>query len=549
MGIFTHPVKNFPFVKMYKAIQTSLKAELEEAIKHNRLNASVDKLYEPIVKAIKRYSEPNIKNVLDKYVRDEPDYKLDIVKKGASYYARILDKSNKEVEKTETSLIKDPKMLIKASAELMVEKTANKAIAAEVVKARQIKPIPVLHKDFASAVMQRAGTRGQFKIEDLRISIVLKNPTVLQHVPNEVSDSLLAQKLNDAANQGEILKQLTEAYIKISKEIATPADEQGAQAQMRAASEAISKQAKARAAKVITDLVKMNVDQNQFNADIKVSLAVAIGGAVLGATATAASLLTAPLHLGMATAASAIATAQSLKTTVHLIIDSGKTVETTSKELGAALASLQKEYKTASSLDVGIAETGKTLANSLIPNFQNSITRIKSLMDQVNGGLQGRELQLHRMAAQLDDIITKTSNMEKKLAEFQKVNQTSLTTKQKAFMVRAEKTTAEIPAVVKEMLKQLRKSVQGLMGLKGSYATMREGVNKLASGKPTWAEVTEVLVGTATTAGFLVAGNIGSPDPYKGMEAFNNMASLVGNIQGSLDLMLNLSKSLEDLIQ
>jgi hypothetical protein len=70
-------------------------------------------------------------------------------------------------------------------------------------------------------------------------------------------------------------------------------------------------------------------------------------------------------------------------------------------------------------------------------------------------------------------------------------------------------------------------------------------VGKIAAGKPTWAEVTEVLIGAAAAAGFMAAGNVDAPDAYKGMEAFNMMAGMVGNAQSSIDATLNLAKGLE----
>ena len=108
MSIFSHSVKNFPFDKLYKAVQVALKVE--------------DDVFKLAVGAIKKVNEPAIKKLLEKYAKEQHPYKMEATIDGSSYFVRILDEHGKKVDKTDTYLIKDPKSLVKASLETLAEK-------------------------------------------------------------------------------------------------------------------------------------------------------------------------------------------------------------------------------------------------------------------------------------------------------------------------------------------------------------------------------------------------------------------------------------------
>jgi hypothetical protein len=280
---------------------------------------------------------------------------------------------------------------------------------------------------------------------------------------------------------------------------------------------------------------------------MKIALGVAITGTVVGGAATVASIVTAPLHLGVATVASAAATAQSIKATFDLIRDSRKTLETTTEELNEALRTIQTQYENARTTTVGLKELGKTAINSLVlPNSMTTINRAKTLVEQVQNGLQTREVTTHKLAAYLSDIVDKSQKAENKLAEFERINKDKLSAKEKDSMAKIKKAVEDGSAHMKQVLQSVSGGFATLTKLKQNYGEMRKAVDKIASGKPTWAEVGEVLIGTAASAGFMVAGGINSPDPFKGMENLNNLATLVGNAQGSIDMGMNLGQSLED---
>jgi hypothetical protein len=111
---------------------------------------------------------------------------------------------------------------------------------------------------------------------------------------------------------------------------------------------------------------------------------------------------------------------------------------------------------------------------------------------------------------------------------------------------KAQKRIEDSSKTMHQIHQEVTKYFAAVTTLKKSYAEMRNAVEEIAAGKPTWAQVGEVLISTAAAAGFMVAGNVNSPDPTKGLENINTIAGLVGNVQGSLDLSVNLSQGFED---
>ena len=539
MSIFLHQIKGFPFDKLYKAVQTKLDVE--------------DEAFAGPLGHIKLKNEPAVKKLLARLLKENPSHNMEAFSESTHIFVRVLDQKGKVVDNTKTVLLADYPTKIQVSRQMVAEEKARHAAAARVVAVRQTKPIPVIHKNFAKEVMDKAGKNGKFEIKDLKIGIDITDPHILRLVPNQVSDSLLAQKLHDAASVEEIRTELTTAYINASNSIKSKPDTDKYKAEVAAAKKefeaalpGVVARATHRASKPITDLVKMNIDQKHFKIEAEVALGVAVGGTVVGVAVTAVSIVTAPLHFGVATAASVAATVQSLKSTVDLIRDASRSLEGTKKALDDALVSIDAQYKKASSALVGATEMGKAAANALLPGVVTSINRVQTLVGQVRNGLENREIAMHRMAAQLSDVVDKAQKTENQLAEFEKRNNGALSQKQHESTHKVRKAVADASAAMKQIHKELTEGFAAVTKLKDSYGQIREAFEKIASGEPNWSKIGQVLIGTVVSAGFMAAGNFNSPDPIKGLEGINTIAGLLGNAQGSIDLGVNLGQGLED---
>src|SRR5262249_43253804 len=118
MSIYSHVIKDFPFDKLFKAVQTALKVD--------------DHTFASPLEAIKKHNQPAIKTVLSHF-KDKPTYKMEALFESSDINVRVLDDHNKVVPNTKAALLRNHATVIKASRELLAEEKEKHDAAAHVV--------------------------------------------------------------------------------------------------------------------------------------------------------------------------------------------------------------------------------------------------------------------------------------------------------------------------------------------------------------------------------------------------------------------------------
>ena len=413
---------------------------------------------------------------------------------------------------------------------------------------KQITPISLFRNvNVAKPVLALAKRAdAKFEIDNIEISIVLGDKKVLEAAPsNEKDYGLLAHQMYDAANFETIKKEIAAELDKIADRVTSEKDMAKANSDFDAALQRILGDAADRAGKPFTDLTKTKIDRRNY----EIKETVKMTAKVVGLATSIASLATTPFTAGASTIISIVAI---LSTARSIGVQMGRLAqeaEQTAGELAGDLKVLLTRYQDATKNRVGVEEVLKSGVNAIWEDAAASISGCKTKKDYLKSKIDGLKVDSHNLSDKLDESLKKQAAAQKQLHEFEKSAEEVL---DPADVKRVEK----LVKAAESLEKPIASTIEDIIALVGRVGTnektfevLDKALDKLAAKEPTWAQIGEVVMSVAVSAGFLVGGNVNAPDPYKAFDLANKVVTGIANAEASLQTTLQAVSDVNDLVK
>lgn len=430
-------------------------------------------------------------------------------------------------------------------AEILISSDVNLAVKDS--KKKQTAPIIVFRQDIAGQVRSKSGDAAKIlQIDKLEIEVILTDAAILEKVPNDLDDAVLANEIREAASFQRLVQDIATALGKSAKLVRRgQADLAPATKDFNTAVDTAIAAAIERAAVPIQKYTKVKTSVRNY----KIKSGVMLGLTLLGAASGVLGLALAPLTLGVSSIAGFVAVAKSGVAIRKQIVDLSAEAEQVANGLAKQLVTLKSQYETATKNKVGAAELGKTLVNATMPVM---ITTIKGANDNcslLEKKIESLKVKTHDVASNLGAQLTKQSEIQKNLRAFEKIAAPVLSSAELAFfgklMGLIEKSTLSVTAGIE--------SVDKLHGRFKKTETTHKALSTqlavISSGEPTWAKVGEVIINLAASAGFLFSGKIDGADPYRVAELANEINERADQVLTSIDAAQTLAEGLVDFIE
>ena len=430
-------------------------------------------------------------------------------------------------------------------AEILISSDVNLAVKDS--KKKQTTPIIVFRQDIAGQVRSKSGDAAKIlQIDKLEIEVILTDAAILEKVPNDLDDAVLANEIREAASFQRLVQDIATALGKSAKLVRRgQADLAPATKDFNTAVDTAIAAAIERAAVPIQKYTKVKTSVRNY----KIKSGVTLGLTLLGAASGVLGLALAPLTLGVSSIAGFVAVAKSGVAIRKQIVDLSAEAEQVANGLAKQLVTLKSQYETATKNKVGAAELGKTLVNATMPVM---ITTIKGANDNcslLEKKIESLKVKTHDVASNLGAQLTKQSEIQKNLRAFEKIAAPVLSSAELAFfgklMGLIEKSTLSVTAGIE--------SVDKLHGRFKKTETTHKALSTqlavISSGEPTWAKVGEVIINLAASAGFLFSGKIDGADPYRVAELANEINERADQVLTSIDAAQTLAEGLVDFIE
>jgi tetratricopeptide (TPR) repeat protein len=421
--------------------------------------------------------------------------------------------------------VKDAMQARLTLAEKLIESDEKLAIKDSLRK--QIKPIVIFNQDVGKQVSELAGKgNATLEVYSIPLEVILADPEVLKHVPNDLDDAKLAVQIRNAADFHGLLADMASALVDVSKTVKSEKDVAAAEKKYYAETQKLIEAALKQASGPILQLAKVKVEYRNYKIKAGVQLGLTVGGIV----GSAGALLSAPITNAAGVVVGLYGLVQasiSLGTQIAKLIVEAEDI---AGKVSADLKRISDQYKNFSKTAVGTAEVGTTLANALLPApVLQSITGLKGDCDLLGSKVQGLIKDTHQGAQDLGKLLTKQTEAQTALSNFEKISKGKLTGAEIAALQKAMKAVDALAERVDASIKTVDELDKREIKMVAAHKRLSDKVTALASKKPNWAEVGELVVGVAVSAGFLAAGNTNLPDAFKGMETFNTATTWIGN--------------------
>lgn len=432
--------------------------------------------------------------------------------------AEIKDELGKRLKKAELLVMSDEKLALKES------------------KKKQAAPIIVFNQDIAAQVKAKSGDAAKvLKVDSILLQAVLADNDVLEKVPNDLDDAVLAKEIREAANFDKVVGEVAKALVDAADKVR--ADPKAFDAAEKAFETAVGQavaDALGRAAVPILKYTKVKTGVRNY----KIKTGIQVSLTALGALASVASLSLAPLSFGVTTVATALALAKSGVVLGKQIAEISAKAEEVAVWLAKDIATLGSQYENAKKTAVGVAELGKTLVNATLPTLVTTISSAKGNADLLGTKIDELKIKTHEKAGKLGELLTEQSKVQAKLREFERSGKD-------AFSDAEAKALQKLIGVLDrsaESVQALIDKVEALHDRVGTtsteHARLQKALDGIASKEPTWAQVGEVVINVAAGVGFMVAGNVNAPSAY----AFAKVAADVNTVAGNLVVSIDTAK-------
>ena len=413
---------------------------------------------------------------------------------------------------------------------------------------KQITPISLFRSvNVAKSVLALAKRAdAKFEIDKIEISIALGDKKVLEAAPsNEKDYGLLTNQMYDAANFETIKKEIAAELDKIADRVTSEKDMAKANSDFDAALQRILGEAADRASKPFTDLTKTRVDRRNY----EIKETAKLGAKVVGLATSIASLATTPFTAGASTVISIVAI---LSTARSIGVQMGRLAqeaEQTAGDLAKDLKVLLTRHQDATKNRVGVEEVLKSGVNAIWEDAAASISGCKTKKDYLKSKIDGLKVDSHNLSDKLDESLKKQATAQKQLREFEKSAEEVL---DPADVKRVEK----LIKAAELLEKPIASTIDDIIALVGRVGTnektfevLDKALDRLAAKEPTWAQIGEVVMSVAVSAGFLVGGNVNAPDPYKAFDLANKVVTGIANAEASLQTTLQAVSDVNDLVK
>lgn len=457
-----------------------------------------------------------------------------MTKKIADELAEALDKIGEALEER----LSAANLAIGSDLELGLKESSKK----------QITPISLFHNvNVAKPVLTLAKRAdAKFEIDKIEISIALGDKKVLEAAPSdEKAYSLLANQMYDAADFDRIKKEIAAELDKIADHVTGEKDMAKANSDFDTALQRILGDAADRASKPFIDLAKTKVDRRNY----EIKETAKLGVKIVGVTASIVSLATIPFSGGASTVLSIVAILSTARSIGVQIGRLAQEAEQTAADLASDLSVLLKRYQEATKNRVGVEEVLKSGVNAIWEDAMSSITGCKTKKDYFKSKIDGLKVESHSLSDKLDESLKKQESAQKQLREFEKSAKEVLDPADIKRIEKLMKDTEALEKPIASTIDDVIAMVRRVGTNEKTFAVLDKALDKLAQKEPTWAQIGEVVMSVAVSAGFLVGGNVNAPDPYKAFDLVNKITTGIANSEGALQTAVQSVSDVNDLVK
>ncbi len=413
---------------------------------------------------------------------------------------------------------------------------------------KQITPISLFHNVNVArpvlALAKRASAK--FEVDTIEISIALGDKKVLEAAPSDdKAYSLLAAQMYDAANFEKIKQEIAAALDDIADHVTGEKDMGKANSDFDAALQKILGEAADRASKPFIDLAKTKVDRRNYEIKEAAKLTVKI----VGVGASIVSLATIPFTGGASGVISIIAILSTARSIGVQIGRLAQEAEQSAADLARDLSVLLKRYQEATKTRVGVEEVLKSGVNAIWEDAAASITGCKTKKDYFKSKIDGLKVESHSLSDKLDESLKKQQEAQKELQKFENSAKTVLDPTDIKRIDKLVKAAEALEKPIASSIDGVSAIVQRVGTNENAFGLLDQALDKLAQKEPTWAQIGEVVMSLAVSAGFLVGGNVNAPDPYKAFDLANKIVTGIANAQGSLQTAVQAISDVNDLVK
>lgn len=511
--------------KTYKALEQQFELKLGPSLK------KWPELYPNLGQM--RSMKERIDVIIDKYGKFVKAAKPNLDK---SVWSPLSDELTSLTEQLETRM---------ALASSLLESDEDLALKQAIKESKEKKPLkPVVvfqHPDLSAQIMAMAPKAQDIvTINQLEIVAILADDKILNQVDD--NDGNMGQKIRDAADFGQLKKDIAVAYVTAAK--AVKADDNAfnkANADFELAVDKAIRAAVGRASDEMHRLVGIRIEYRNYRIKSGVKLGLTVAGTVAGGVSLALAPFTGP-----AMAVSALGVIKGAVSIGEQIADLSMQAEEKLAELKADVSNLQNRYKGWPGFDIGSAEVGMTLVNAIAPTFFTTIKRCASSSGTVGSKINGLETKAGDMSIKLNEAITAQTDAKREISAWYKNNKNHLDKKLEAEIAKLLKALKENEKEVGELLTNTQKMNDRVKAARKDHAIWDKAIQELAAREPTAAKFAEVFIQIGASVGFLVSANVGWPDAYNIAESAKAVVDGIGNGVATSDAAWSAAESLRD---
>jgi archaellum component FlaC len=385
--------------------------------------------------------------------------------------------------------------------------------------------------------------KANLEAQKLWLDIVISDVKVLEKVPADYDNAKLANLIREQADFTLVIDQLAKLLTECGANVKTDKDVPAAEKKFKEGMEKIVDAATIRGAKPIAELCKVRVDNIKYAVVQTVTLIGHVGAVITGAVALAGTPFTggASTILGIVTLVNqSIAIGQQV---AKLAMNEEQLMNVVASDL----KTMYDNYKGAEAL-IGPAEMAKTLVTATLGIPIPSIDGCKKDCDQVTDKINRLFEANNKQAEKLGKVLTEQQKGLKEINDFLQKDFATLQPAEKQQFAKVRQGFEKSPEVITALIEATNKLDERVKTAQTKHKILSQALNQLAGQVPTWAVVGQFLIKVGAAVGFLVAGNVNVPDPYKCMELATKVTTDLGNVIGSLQGASDAAGDMNDMI-
>jgi hypothetical protein len=409
---------------------------------------------------------------------------------------------------------------------------------------KQHTPLIIFNQDIAKQVNEKA-PKANLEAEKLLLEVILSDDKVLKNIPEGLDDPVLAKELREAANFHLVIEQLAKLMTDCGASVKSDKDVPAAEHKFEQGMDKIIEECLNRTAKPVFELTGVRSDYKMY----KIKQAASLGASIAGAVGGVVGLAITPFTGGASTILGIISLINAGITIGRQLATLSEEAEGLINRVAVDINTLNKQYESASKTLVGVGEMGKTLVNSTFGPALTTIKGCKGDCDTVTDKINGLTVKTHDEAQDLGKMLTEQSKLQKQLSEFERISKPQLEPAEIQKFTLIDKAVDASAKSVEKLIKDIETLDKRVATCKVSHKILAGALGQIAAKEPTWAQVGEILISAVVAAGFMVGGNVNTPDPYKCLELVDKINTGLGDALSTLTAASSAAGDLNDLIK